>query len=51
MLSLDNPHINWTDISKGLGVDSKQASNIQDFVRYLSYAIKNKGPFLIELIM
>ena len=51
MLSLDNPHINWTDISKGLGVDSKQASNIQDFVKYLSYAIKNKGPFLIELIM
>ena len=32
-------------------IDSKQATNIQDFVKYLSYAIKNKGPFLIELIM
>ena len=51
MLSLDNPNINWTDIAKGMGVESRQVKNSEGFAKYFSYAIKNKGPFLIELLL
>ena len=51
MLSLKNPELDWTSISKGMGVDAVKVNNIEDLVKYFKYGIKEKGPFLIEVLI
>ena len=51
MLSLKNPELDWTSISKGMGVDAVKVDNIEDLVKYFKYGIKENGPFLIEVLI
>ena len=51
MLSLKNPELDWTSISKGMGVDAVKVDNLEDLVKYFKYGIKVNGPFLIEVLI
>ena len=51
MLSLKNPELDWTSISKGMGVDAVKVDNIEDLVKYFKCGIKENGPFLIEVLI
>ena len=51
MLSLKDPALNWVSISKGMGVDAVQVDNIEDLVKYFKHGLREKGPFLIEVLI
>ena len=50
-ISLKNPALNWVSISKGMGVDAVQVDNIEDLVKYFKHGLREKGPFLIEVLI
>ena len=47
MLDLDNPTLDWVNISKGLGVPATRAEQ-QELHRQFETALGTKGPYLIE---
>ena len=51
MLSLKDPSLDWVSISKGMGVDAVSVDNVEDLVKYFKYGLKDKGPFLIEVMI
>ena len=51
MLSLKDPSLDWVLVSKGMGVDSVRVDNIEDLVKYFKYGLKEKGPYLIEVMI
>ena len=51
MLSLKDPALDWVSISKGMGVDAVKVENIEDLVKYFKHGLKEKGPFLIEVLI
>jgi acetolactate synthase-1/2/3 large subunit len=51
MLSLTNPSLNWVSLSKGMGVDAVRVENIESLVSSFNYALKQKGPYLIEIMI
>lgn len=51
MLNLDNPELSWVDIARGLGVDGRRVENIDDFVKSFADAVKQPGPYLIEVML
>jgi len=48
MLDLDNPTLDWVNISKGLGVPATRARTAEEFHQQLEAALGVKGPHLIE---
>ena len=48
MLDLDNPTLDWVNISKGLGVPATRAGTAEEFHRQFEAALGTKGPHLIE---
>ena len=51
MLSLTNPYLNWVSLSKGLGVDAVRVENLESLVESFKYGLKQKGPYLIEVMI
>ena len=51
MLNIDNPMIDWVEISKGLGVEASRSTNVKEFREQFHNAMKQKGPRLIEVII
>lgn len=51
MLNIDNPVIDWVEISKGLGVEASRATNVKAFRDQFNSAMNQSGPRLIEVIM
>ncbi|MDA0764383.1 MAG: acetolactate synthase large subunit [Proteobacteria bacterium] len=51
MLSLTNPSLNWVSLSKGLGVDAVRVENLESLVESFKYGLKQKGPYLIEVMI
>ena len=51
MLTLDKPNIDWVSIAKGMGIHAVKADECESFIRAIKIAFKNKGPFLIELVI
>ena len=48
MLDLDNPTLDWVNISTGLGVPATRAGTAEEFHRQFEAALAAKGPHLIE---
>lgn len=51
MLDIANPKIDWVHIAQGMGVSAYRAETTEDFERYFSSAMVNKGPVLIEVML
>ena len=51
MLSLKDPSLDWVSVSKGMGVDAVRVDTIEDLVKYFKHGLKEKGPFLIEIML
>jgi acetolactate synthase-1/2/3 large subunit len=49
MLSLDNPKIDWAQLSKSLGVPSYMPSTVEEFTKVFSQSINEAGPSLIVI--
>ena len=48
MLDLDNPTLDWVNISTGLGVPATRAGTAEEFHRQFESALDGQGPHLIE---
>ena len=51
MLTLDRPTLQFTDLAKGMGVESAKAHDLEELTKQLTYAMSQKGPYLIDVIM
>ena len=51
MLSLKDPSLDWVSVSKGMGVDAVRVDTIENLVKYFKHGLKEKGPFLIEVML
>ena len=51
MLTLDRPTLDFAMMSKSMGVPSGQATNLDELTKQLTYAMSQKGPYLIDVIM
>ena len=51
MLKLDRPTIDFVSLAKGMGVEGRAVSNVDDFVKALAEGVAAKGPRLIEVQM
>ena len=51
MLDLRNPSIDWTHISKGMGVPAVRCETAEEFRTALEDALAHKGPRLIEALL
>ncbi|AVT81177.1 acetolactate synthase large subunit [Rhodopseudomonas palustris] len=51
MLQLDQPELDWTKMSQGLGVEASRATTLSEFSRALDAALARRGPYLIEAMV
>jgi acetolactate synthase-1/2/3 large subunit len=51
MLKLDRPNLDFVALAKGMGVEGRAVSNVDDFVKALAEGVAEKGPRLIEVQM
>ncbi|UYO41885.1 acetolactate synthase large subunit [Rhodopseudomonas palustris] len=51
MLQLDQPELDWTKMSQGLGVEASRATTLAEFSRALDAALARRGPYLIEAMV
>ena len=51
MLKIDRPVLDFVSLARGMGVPGRAVSNVDDFVKALDEAVKEKGPRLIEVQM
>ena len=51
MLTLDRPHLDWTALAQGLGVEAARAETLDALARALRRAFSRRGPYLIELVI
>ena len=49
MFSLDNPPINWCQLSESMGVPAYNPTNVKEFTDVFTKSINETGPSLIEL--
>ena len=49
MFSLDNPPINWCQLSESMGVPAYNPTNVKEFTDVFTKSINEAGPSLIEL--
>lgn len=49
MLSLENPIINWIQLSESMGVPSFAPNTAEEFIKVFSHSVKEPGPSLIVL--
>ncbi len=51
LLELNNPEVNWMDVSRGLGVPAASVSNTHELEKELKGALAEPGPHLIEMVV
>ncbi|CPJ73178.1 thiamine-pyrophosphate-requiring enzyme [Bordetella pertussis] len=51
MLDLVDPHIDWVQVSQGLGVEAVRVDTVEGFTQAMRAALARKGPFLIEAVI
>jgi acetolactate synthase-1/2/3 large subunit len=51
MLTLDRPTLEFTMLAKGMGVPSAKAHDLEELTKQLTYAMSQKGPYLIDVVM
>jgi acetolactate synthase-1/2/3 large subunit len=51
LIQLENPKIDWIDISRGMNVPAVSVSTSQELVSELELALRASGPHLIEVIL
>jgi acetolactate synthase-1/2/3 large subunit len=51
MLTLDRPSLDWRAIARGHGIESGQATTLDEFALQLERGIAVTGPYLIELVL
>jgi acetolactate synthase I/II/III large subunit len=51
MLDLGDPHLRWTDLARGMGVEAAQATTMEQCADLLSASFEREGPFLVELLV
>jgi acetolactate synthase-1/2/3 large subunit len=51
MLSLNKPDIDWVSIAKGCGVEGVRVATIDEFAKAFHGGVKQRGPFLIEVMI
>jgi len=51
MLSLGNPDLDWVKITNGFGVEAARAETMERFATLFTQANRQRGPFLIELVI
>jgi acetolactate synthase-1/2/3 large subunit len=51
MLTLDRPTLDFSMMSKSMGVPGGKAQNLEELTKQLTYAMSQKGPYLIDVIM
>ena len=49
--ALDRPTLQFTDLAKGMGVPGGKAHDLEELTKQLTYAMSQKGPYLIDVIM
>ena len=47
----EKPTLQFTDLAKGMGVPGGKANNLEELTKQLTYAMSQKGPYLIDVIM
>jgi acetolactate synthase-1/2/3 large subunit len=51
MLTLDRPHLDWTALARGQGVEAARAATLDELAQQLRRAFSRRGPYLIELVI
>jgi len=51
MFDFSNPTLNFAALARAMGVNAARADTAQDFTRYFSAAMSERGPYLIEAII
>ena len=51
MLTLDRPTIDFSAMSKSMGLPSAQANDLDELTKHLTYAMSQRGPYLIDVVM
>lgn len=51
MLDLQEPHLEWVPLARGMGVDAVSVDTIEGFADALCAGLKRRGPFLIEALI
>jgi acetolactate synthase-1/2/3 large subunit len=51
MLSLDNPAIDWVSLAKGMGVEGRRVTTVDQLVTAVKAGLKHQGPFLVEVVL
>jgi len=51
MLMLDRPAIDFMTLAKSLGVPGGQAHDLDELTKQLTYAMSQRGPYLVDVVM
>ena len=51
LMDLGNPNLDWTQISRGMGVPAASVDTAEDLAKELKHALSESGPHLIEMII
>jgi acetolactate synthase-1/2/3 large subunit len=51
MLTLDRPAIDFAMMAKSMGVPGGQAHDLEELTKQLSYAMSQRGPYLVDVVM
>ena len=51
MLSLGNPDLNWVQLAKGMGVEGRRVTTIDELVSAFRAGLAAQGPFLVEVMI
>jgi acetolactate synthase-1/2/3 large subunit len=51
MLTLDRPAIDFAMMAKSMGVPGGQAHDLEELTTQLTYAMSQRGPYLIDVVM
>jgi acetolactate synthase-1/2/3 large subunit len=51
MLELDDPHLDWVHLAKGMGVEGLRVDTPEGFRSAFAAALAQRGPFLIEAVI
>ena len=49
--TLDRPTLDFTLLAKGMGVPGAKAHDLEELTKQLTYAMSQKGPYLIDVVM
>jgi acetolactate synthase-1/2/3 large subunit len=51
LLTLDQPALDWVNLSRGMGVPATSVNTTEDFIRAFRAALAEPGPYLIEVVL